>query len=275
MKYSICNEVFEQTPFDEFCRIVSEIGYQGIEIAPFTLSDDATKLTSQERAAICRSAEKHGLEIVGLHWLLISPKGFHLTTEDESVREATVDFVQSLMDLCRDLGGKVLIHGSPKQRNLEDHQDKTVVEQRTLDAFRRLGDYAEQVGVTHCIEPLDTGQTNFITTPAEGFDWVQRTDRSGFQMMLDARASFSMALEPGEELRNFVSAIKHVHLNDLNMLGPGMGECNFEPLFRAGKDVGFDGYFSVEVFDFKPGAEFIARKSLEEIQRLDRLVNAE
>ena len=272
MKYSFCNEPFKDRPFEETCKILAEIGYEGVELAPFTFAEDVRNLDQTERNRIRDTAERAGLEVVGIHWLLISPKGFHLTTEDESVREATVEFLVSLQKFCRDVGGKVLIHGSPQQRNLEAGQDRGVVEQRTLDIFRRLGESAEKLGVIHCLEPLDHEQTNFIQTPEEGFEWVQRTSRPGFQMMLDARASFVSGLEPGEELRKFHSAIRHVHLNDTNLLGPGMGDCDFEPLFRAGKEIGFDQYYSVEPFDYSPGPEVIAQKSFETISSLHEKV---
>jgi sugar phosphate isomerase/epimerase len=272
MKYAICNELFGQTPFDETCRVMAEIGYDGIEIAPFTLAEDARTLDADARQKIRKQAEGHGLEVVGLHWLLVSPKGFHLTTEDAEIRNKTLSFLEALMDLCRDLGGKVLILGSPMQRNLDETQDRAEVERRTVLAFQRLGEYAEAAGVTLCLEPLDRGQTNFIQTPGEAYEWVQRVNRPGFQMMVDSRASFEMGLEPGEELKRCLPAVRHVHLNDRNKLGPGMGDCDFEPLFRAGKETGFDGYFSVEVFDFSPGAEKVARESFATIDRLRRSV---
>ena len=269
MKYAFCNEPFKDLPFEETCRILAEIGYDGIELAPFTFDDDVRNLDKDARSKIRKTAEDAGLEVAGIHWLLISPKGFHLTTEDESVRQATLDFLISLQEFCADVGGRVLIHGSPVQRNLEEGQDRATVEERTLEIFRKLGESAEKLGVVHCLEPLDSGQTNFIQTPGEGFDWVQRTDRPGFQMMLDARASFEENLEPGEELKKFHTAIEHVHLNDKNLLGPGMGDCEFKPLFEAGKEIGFKKFYSVEPFDYSPGAETIARKSFETIKRLE------
>ncbi len=274
MKYAFCNEPFKDHSLDETCKILSDIGYDGIELAPFTFSEDVRKLDKAARSKIRGTAEDAGLEVVGIHWLLISPTGFHLTTEDESIRESTFEFLVSLQEFCHDVGGKVLIHGSPAQRNLDDDQNREVVEQRTLDIFRRLGDSAQKLGVIHCLEPLDAGQTNFIQTPAEGFDWVQRTNHPGFQMMLDARASFEENLEPGDELRKFHTAIHHVHLNDKNLLGPGMGDCEFEPLFQAGHDIGFEKYYSVEPFDYSPGPEVIAQKSFETIRSLHEKIFA-
>ncbi|MCK6495456.1 sugar phosphate isomerase/epimerase [bacterium] len=272
MKYSICNELFGATPFEEVCRIVAGIGYHGIEVAPFTLAEDPRTVDSSRRAELRSIASRWGIEIVGLHWLLVSPKGFHLTTEDVEVRENTLAFLESLMDLCADLGGKVMILGSPMQRNLDPDQDRIAVEERLIQGFRRIGDYASGKGVTLCFEALDRAQTNFIQTPQEAFDLVQKVDSPGFQMMVDSRASFEMGLEPGDQLRRFLPAVRHVHLNDRNKLGPGMGDCDFAPLFLAGKETGFTGYFSVEVFDFTPGPEKIARDSFSTIARLHQQV---
>lgn len=272
MKYSICNELFGSLPFEEACSLVAEIGYDGIEVAPFTLAEDPRTIDKIRRKALRDAAESRGLEIPGLHWLLVSPKGFHLTTEDGAVREATLDFLESLMDLCVDLGGKVLILGSPNQRSLAEGQDRGEVEKRLLAGFQRLGEYAEKAGVFLCIEPLDTAQTNFIQTPQEAFEWVQRVDRPGFQMMIDFRACTEMGLQPADQLRQFLPAIRHVHLNDTNKLGPGMGKCDFTPLFQAGKETQFNGYFSVEAFDFSPGAEKVARDSFATIAQLHHLV---
>jgi len=268
MKYAFCNEPFKEQSFDETCRILSEIGYDGIELAPFTFGEDIRKIDLIERTKIRKTAENHGLEVVGVHWLLITPKGFHLTTEDEQVRRETIDFMKAMCAFCRDVGGKVLIHGSPAQRNLEPDQDRRVVEERTVEIFREIGEEAERVGVIYCLEALDTKQTNFIETPEEAYRMVERVDRPGFQMMLDSRASFAMDLEPAEELRKWIKAIRHVHLNDTNMLGPGMGDHDFGSLFEAGRDLGFHSYYSVEPFDYTPGAETIARESYNTIRKL-------
>ena len=270
MKYAFCNEPFKENSFEETCRVLSEIGYDGVELAPFTFAEDIRSLDAEARGRIRGTAEDRGIEVVGIHWLLVSPKGFHLTTEDAEVRARTLEFMKALLVFCRDVGGKVLIHGSPAQRNLESSQDRSVVEERTVAILREVGEEAERLGVTFCLEALDAAQTNFIQTPAEAFDMVRRVDRPGFQMMLDSRASFAMELDPAEELRKFRSAIRHVHLNDTNLLGPGMGDHDFEPLFQAGRDIVFAGFYSVEPFDYSPGAETIARRSFESIRALHK-----
>src|SRR2546428_658063 len=105
MKYAICNETFQNWGWEETCRFVAGTGYDGIEIAPFTLAEDVRSLDDSARADIRRTAESVGLEIVGLHWLLVSPKGMSLTTADDEVRSRTGEYLVALTDLCGDLGG--------------------------------------------------------------------------------------------------------------------------------------------------------------------------
>ena len=60
----------------------------------------------------------------------------------------------------------------------------------------------------------------------------------------------------------FVEAVAYIHANDANGRGPGFGDVDFVPIVKALKDVDYQGYVSVEVFDFKPDPETTARESL-------------
>ena len=62
--------------------------------------------------------EDAGLETIGLHWLLAKTEGFYLTSPDAAVRRATGDYLKALAEATRDLGGSLMVLGSPKQRDL-------------------------------------------------------------------------------------------------------------------------------------------------------------
>ncbi|MGH9372756.1 MAG: sugar phosphate isomerase/epimerase family protein, partial [Vicinamibacterales bacterium] len=49
--------------------------------------------------------------------------------------------------------------------------------------------------------------------------------------------------------------------------GPGFGDVDFVPIFRALQDAGYDRWVSVEVFDYTPDPETIASQSIEYMQR--------
>ena len=55
------------------------------------------------------TAAKAGIEIIGLHWLLVGPQGLHLTHPDPDVRRNTAAYFRDLVNLCADLGGRVLL----------------------------------------------------------------------------------------------------------------------------------------------------------------------
>src|SRR5579859_6550258 len=87
LKHAMCNEAFGATPFVEQCRTLKAAGYEGIEIAPFTLAPEPLEITPEQRREYRRMMPNEGLNFVGLHWLMVSPKGLHVTTPDKSLRD--------------------------------------------------------------------------------------------------------------------------------------------------------------------------------------------
>ena len=64
------------------------------------------------------AAARNGIEIAGIHWVLVKPEGLYINHPDRSLRERTAKYFCDLVDFCADLGGKVMVVGSPKQRNV-------------------------------------------------------------------------------------------------------------------------------------------------------------
>ena len=122
MRYAICNETFEAWPLERACDFVRSLGYEGLEIAPFTLAGHLQELSATQRRDIRQTIESSGLEVVGLHWLLAKTEGLHVTSPDSEVRKATTAYMVQLVELCGDLGGHVMVFGSPQQRAPTTHQ---------------------------------------------------------------------------------------------------------------------------------------------------------
>lgn len=118
MKYAICNETFENWTHDRICGFVREAGYLGLEMAPFTLADRITNVSTAMRAKLKKEAEAEGIKIIGLHWLLAKTEGFCLTSPDLQIRSATADYLVELAKACQELGGTILVLGSPAQRRI-------------------------------------------------------------------------------------------------------------------------------------------------------------
>jgi len=272
-RYAICNELFEGWPLEQVAAFVAQVGYEGLELAPFTLCRDVRQVQPAERKAIRRAIESAGLKVVGLHWLLAHTEGLQLNDPDPTVRERTTQYLLALVDFCADVDGQVLVFGSPQQRGLRPGWTREEAMASAVKIFQRCSERAAQRGVIFCLEPLTALETDFITTASEAAEMVRRVHHPGFQMMVDVRAMSYEDRPIPEIIRQVAPYIRHVHLNDPNRLGPGMGDVDFGPILRALREVGYEGWLSVEPFDFSPGPERIARESLAYLKRCVEVVS--
>jgi sugar phosphate isomerase/epimerase len=266
MKYAICNETFLDWPFDKAFAFARECGYTGIEIAPFTINPDARKISVERRGEVRRQAEAAGLDVVGLHWLLAKTEGLYLTTRDAAVRRATADYVEELGRLCRDLGGSILVFGSPLQRNLLPGVGHDEGLKYAAEVFQSAIPTLEQLDVTLAIEPLGPAEGNFLLTAADGVKLVEMVGSPHCRLHLDCKAMSSEATPIPEIIRRCAPWLVHFHANDANKLGPGFGELDFTPIFETLGEIDYRGWVSVEVFDYSPGVERLARESIEYMQ---------
>ena len=262
MKLAICNETFQGWPWERICPFVAETGYDAIEIAPFTLSESVAEIPPDRRAALRRAAQAAGVEIAGLHWLLVSPKGLYINHPDPAIRARTRDYFRALVDFCGDLGGKIMVLGSPKQRAVHEgltHQQAWDLAKETIGGVL---DLAAKRGVTLCLEPLSTQETDFWTTAEEVRRFAAELNHPNCKIILDVKAMSSEAKPIPQIIRESTGWVAHVHANDANRRGPGFGDTDFAPIAAALREIGYDGYVSVEVFDYSPDPQTIARESL-------------
>jgi len=272
LKYAICNETFVDWPHAKVCKFVAECGYGGLEIAPFTFNNDVTQIGATERAAIRRDAETAGIPIVGLHWLLAKTTGLHLTSPEKTVRDKTAEYLAALGDFCADLGGHVMVFGSPKQRDLQPGVTRKQGMAFATEVLRAAMPTLEKRGVTLALEPLAPNETNFLNTGDDGVALAQQVDHPCCKLLLDCKAMWPEATPIPQIIRKHHEWLVHFHANDPNLRGPGMGKLDFTPIFEALKDVKYDGWVSVEVFDYEPGAEALARESIAYMRRVEAKV---
>ena len=263
MKFAICNETFQDWPFEKAFPFAAELGYTGLEIAPFTINVNAYEISPARRAEVRRQADDAGLEIIGLHWLLAKTTGYYLTTLDNAVRNKTADYLGELARLCRDLGGHVMVLGSPQQRNVLPGVTHDQAMELAADCLRRAMPTLEQCGVTLAVEPLGPKDGNFLNTAELGVQLCEMVASPHCRLHLDCKAMSSEAKPIPQLLRENARILEHFHANDPNMRGPGMGELDFVPIFQALAEIDYRGWVSVEVFDYEPGVEALARESIE------------
>lgn len=267
MKFAICNEIFQGWDLERTIPFVARTGYDALEIAPFTVAKNVADISRCKRLEIRSLAERNNLEISGIHWVLVQTEGMHLTHPDSHIRERTARYFNDLVGFCADLGGKFIVVGSPKQRNVAEGVSHEQAWEWATEVFREPVMKAEERGVTICFEPLAPAETNFINTAAEAVRFVQQLHTPHFKIILDVKAMSSEEKPIPQIIRETWPNFAYFHANDKNLKGPGFGEVDFKPIAAALHDVGYKGFVSVEVFDFEEGPERIATESLANLKR--------
>ena len=276
-KLAVCNELYEKTDFAASCRSLKKAGWQGIEIAPFTLRNDATTLPAERRKEVRNIIQSEGLEFVGLHWLTVGPTGLHVTTPDEAMRKHSWDFVRRLVDLCADLrhgdSGGVMVFGSPMQRKTTGGLSPQQATAHFIDGVRSITGHLEDLGVSLLVEALPSEQCDVIGSLDEAIKVVRAVNSPSVRSMFDSHNAIEETTPHAELVEKYWDFIRHIHINELDgsYVRPG-GGYDVKPVLQIAKDRKFDGWVSMEVFDFTPGAEKMVNESIaylrDEIARL-------
>jgi sugar phosphate isomerase/epimerase len=263
MKYAICNELFQDWPWGKALEVTRQLGYTGWEIAPFTLATGPDEISPQRRQEMAAEISRSGVEVVGLHWLLAKTEGYHLTTDDRSVRLKTADYLGKLACLCRDLGGSLMVLGSPLQRNFPPQMTHTQASANARDVLEQALPQLEAKQVQIALEPLGPVEGNFWNHASQAVEVIEQIGSPWIKLHLDVKAMSTEGQPIEEVIRQNGKHMIHFHANDPNRLGPGMGDVDFRPIFKALDDVLYRGWVSVEVFDYSPGIETIMRESMQ------------
>ena len=255
MKLSLCNEVLQPLAFEQQCIMAAQLGYDALEVAPFTLAQDPHTLRQPDANKLLRTAQSHGLCISSLHWLLVKPDGLSLVTRDTALRQRTINLLRQLIDFAGDCGANVLVHGSPKQRSPEPGQSVLDATFRLEEALAELAPHALNASVTYCIEPLSPFETPVINTVAEAAAMVDRIGSPALRTMLDVSAASHSETQPIHEvLAQYLASghIAHVQVNDKNRRGPGQGTTPQGPVLQVLRDADYSGWVAVEPFEYLP-----------------------
>ena len=268
MKFAICNEIFKGWNLEDTMAFVSKAGYTAIEIAPFTIANYVTDISREQRHKIRDAARRIGLEISGIHWVLVQAEGMFLVHSDPDVRKKSSRYFCELVDFCADIGGHIIVVGSPKQRNIPDGATKDQALAWAREIISASVMRAMDRGLTICIEPLSPAETNFINTAEEAVRFIKTFRSPSLKIILDVKAMSSESKPIPQIIRESWPHFAYFHANDKNLKGPGFGEVDFKPIAAALKEEGYDGYVSVEVFNFDEGPEAIATGSIEYLKKV-------
>lgn len=290
-KYAMCNECIvdpskagraagAQLNWQQQCQIVADAGYKGIEVAAFTLVKEGVhEISAAKRREMVSAMKDVGIECVGLHWLLTPPpQGLHFTTPDALVRQTTIAYFHELIDFCGDLGGgfpqggggPYLIFGSPKQRSTAGI---SVAEAKKYfaEGLAKVAGHAQQRGVKILIEPLAKGATDVVNTMAQALELAKQINHPTVAIIFDFHNTGDETEPFDVLLKKYFQYIHHVHVQEMDgkHLGTGTAVRDYVKAFQTLKDLKYNKWISLEVFDFSPGGKKIAEESMQTLKQIE------
>lgn len=267
MKIGICNEMFKDWELEKVFSFIKETGYEGIEIAPFTLGDSVDIIQKETIIKIRELSEKYNIEVIGTHWLLVKPEGLSVSSRDKKLREKTAEYLCKLVRFTAEIGGSLMVFGSPKQRSISEGQTYDEVKENVKEVLNKVLLECEKNNIFLCLEPLARSETNFMNTAGEAIKIIEEINHPYLKLHLDVKAMSDEPKPIPQIIKEGSKYLKHFHVNDKNLGGPGSGDIEYRPIIDALREIGYNGWLSVEVFDFSPGPVAIAKNSIEYLKK--------
>jgi D-psicose/D-tagatose/L-ribulose 3-epimerase len=266
-RHAMCNEAFEGRSFAAMCSAIRQAGYTGIEIAPFTLAESPSGIGAATRREYRDIMKSEGLEFAGLHWLMVSPKGLHVTGPDPELRARSWGHIRELIDLCADLGPNgVMVFGSPKQRSTTGGLTRAEATRNYIDGLAGVAPHACARGVTILVEALPASQADVVLTLAEAVAIVDEIASPAVRTMFDVHNAIDETAAHAELVDRYFDYIRHVHVNELDGRHCGAGDYDYKPVLDVLRRRNYAGWVSLEAFEFSPGADRLAGESLRHLE---------
>jgi sugar phosphate isomerase/epimerase len=176
------------------------------------------------------------------------------------------------VDLCADLSGKradngVMVFGSPKQRSSTGGLSAAEATRNFIDGLASVAAHAEERGVTILMEALPRSQSDVVHTLEEAAQVVREINSPAVRTMFDSHNAEDETEAHDDLIAKYFDLIRHVHVNEMDGAHPGAGNYDFAKIFRALSRLGYQGWISLEAFDFAAGAETIASETIEYLKK--------
>ena len=257
MKLSASNIAWSAEQDDRFCRLMRDLGFIGLEIAPTRWFPREPYSHCAEAALMARQLrEKYGLCISSMQSIWYGRTENIAASAGE--RQTLLAYTAEALRFANAVGCRNLVFGCPKNRAVRQaEQAETVIE--FLEEAAAL---AEKLGIVIALEPNPPiYQTNFANTTPEALAIVRRISSPGLMVNLDFGTLAENRESPDIPAEDLCS-VHHVHVSE-PMLRPVVRRPEHDALRRALERSGYDGFVSLEMGN--PGSPEPAEQALRDL----------
>jgi D-psicose/D-tagatose/L-ribulose 3-epimerase len=242
MKYGINLYLWADDMHDGLLPVLErlkKIGYDGVEVPIFDLDQAKWKQWAKR-------LDDLGLERTAN--TVIAPE-HNPVSADPAVREAAYTHMKAVVDSCATVGSSILC--GPHQVALGVFTGKGATDdewKRSVDHLRRVAEYAAGQGVVLAEEIVNRFELYHLNTLDQGIRLVDEVDHPNCKIHLDTFHAHIEEKDPAAAIRRAGSRIAHVHISENDRGVPGTGSVAWDGTFAALRDVGYDGWLTVEAF---------------------------
>ena len=240
MKLSVSNIGWDNEYNEEILRLLSETGYNGIEIAPTAfIGENPYNNVKIAIAEANRVKEKYNLEISSMQSIWYGKQGNIFNKYDAKM---FIEYTKKAIDFASAINCHNLVFGCPKNRIKPDD----ISEDEIIYFFKEIGDYAYEHDTVVSIEPNPTiYDTNFINYTKDAFEFVKKIGSLGIKVNVD----FGTIIQNEESLeivKNNIDLVNHIHISEPNLEKIQVRKEHAE-LLKILKDTNYSNYVSIEM----------------------------
>jgi D-psicose/D-tagatose/L-ribulose 3-epimerase len=242
MKYGINLYLWADEMTDGLLPVLESLkgmGYDGVEVPIFDLDQSRWK----------RWAER--LDDLGLERTantVIAPEHNPVSGEP-AVRKAAFEHMQRVVDACAAAGSSILC--GPHQVALGVFTGRGATDdewKRSVEHLRKVAEYAEGLGVVLAEEVVNRFEIYHLNVLDQAIRLVDQVDHPNCRIHLDTFHAHIEEKDPAAAIRRAGQRIAHVHVSENDRGVPGSGSVAWDATFDALRDVGYDGWLTVEAF---------------------------
>ena len=249
MKTALFTAGFSNYPIERVFQAAAKNGYDAIEIGGFRPHAYAPDLARGGAEKIRKLSKEYHLPIVSY-----APENtgspYSLVFENPELNKESLEYFKLTLDMAKEIGSEYCMFACNHPgygRNRED------VKKLFIENMQILTEHAEKIGQTIILEPVTPYEGTIIVT-SDDVRWaLDQVDSPYFKCMLDLAAPFTSREPICAYFEKMGSDVKHIHFVDCESssedhLIPGDGEMDFPRIVSYLKEVGYDGYLSLELF---------------------------
>ncbi len=277
MRLAFSTNAYLKYSFAEAVRRLAAIGYAGVEVMADVPHAWPAFLLDEQKQAIRDALAKNRLAISNVNAFMMNAindprqRYWHPSwiEPDRHYRQIRIDHTRRALTLARELGAPCITTepGGP----LEAGGSWSAALKLFVEGLKPVAEHAEKEGVLLLVEP----EPDLIVETADQFEELMKhIDSPAVGLNFDVGHFYCVGDEPAPTLHRLAKYVRHVHLEDIaatrvhHHLIPGEGAIDFAATFRAIRDVGYQGWVTVELYPYVEDPDHAARTALERVNKI-------